>query len=669
MSKEFERHQYEKLCQEIWEHNHRYYVEHMPAISDEQWDRLMHELEKIEKAHPDWVTPNSPSQRVGEAPTAGFNPISHLVPMLSLANSYSQEELEDFIKRIEKLLEKKNIPFCTELKIDGLAVSVLYEKGKFIRAVTRGDGKKGDDVTANIKTIKSLPLELYGTHIPDQLEIRGEVYMPHSVFQKINKQRSKDGEELWANPRNAAAGSLKLLSPSEVSKRNLAIVFYAIANADSDLVKTQHEAHRFLHRLGLPVLQEIALCHHIEEIWTFAEKVRKLRPSLPYDIDGIVIKVDSLHDQGKLGATGKNPRWAVAYKFAAEQAETRILGITVQVGRTGILTPVAELEPVFLAGSTISRATLHNQEEVDRKDIRIGDKVVIEKGGDVIPKVVNVLIDQRPLHTNRWKMPSHCPSCGAEVVKMAEGVAMRCPNTEKCYEQKLRRLVFFSGKDAMDIDNMGEKVVAQLVSKGFIKKPSDIYHLSSHELFQLEGYKEKSVKNLLESIQKSKNVSLTRFIMALGIRHVGIGTAELLANKTGSIDALAKMGLEDLMKVEGIGEKVAHAILEFFAISENRDEIARLLTAGVNPHTVKVKVFNGHPFNGKTFVLTGSLQKYTRQSAATLIKERGGKVTDSVSKKTDFVLTGEDPGSKLEKAKDLKIPILSEVDFEHLLGS
>ena len=663
-----EKEHYEKLCREIWEHNRKYYVEHSPAISDEQWDRLMHELEKIEKTHPDWITPNSPSQRVGEALTTGFKTVAHRTPMLSLANTYSQEELADFIKRVKKLLEKSDVTFCTEFKIDGLAISVHYEKGKFTRAVTRGDGKKGDDVTANIKTIKSLPLELSGTHLPDHLEVRGEVYMPHKVFEKLNERRAKDGDELWANPRNAAAGSLKLLDPVEVSKRNLAIVFYAIADTSTELVKTQYETHKFLAKIGLPTLQEIARCHNMEEIWAFAEKVLELRTSLPYDIDGIVLKVDSLHDQQRLGVTGKNLRWAVAYKFAAEQAVTRMVDITVQVGRTGVLTPVAELEPVFLAGSTISRASLYNQEEVQRKDFRVGDKVIIEKGGDVIPKVVSVILEDRPNHSVRWEMPSHCPSCGTRVVQVAEEVAVRCPNVDGCPEQQLKRITYFVGKEAMDIENMGEKVVAHVMTKGFVKRPSDIYHLKAAQLYQIEGFKDKSVNNLLESIEKSKDVSLPRFIMALGIRHVGTGTAELLANKAGDIHALASMSVDELMKIEGVGEKAAQSIVEFFREKHNREEISRLLEAGLNPHPIQVKSFSGHSFEGKTFVLTGSLHKYTRQSAATLIKQRGGKVTDSVSKKTDFVLAGEEPGSKLDKARELKVSVLTEMDFDHLLG-
>jgi DNA ligase (NAD+) len=497
------------------------------------------------------------------------------------------------------------------------------------------------------------------------LEVRGEVFMPHKVFEKLNSQRSE--ETAWANPRNAAAGSLKLLDPSEVARRNLSVVFYGVAEVSPQHIKTQYETDKLLKKWGLPILQEIALCNDLEEIWTFAEKIKKMRESLPYDIDGIVIKLDNISDQKRLGVTGKSPRWAVAYKFAAEQAVTRIHDITVQIGRTGVLTPVAELEPVFLAGSTISRATLHNEEEVQRKDIRIGDYVRIEKGGDVIPKVVEVLLEKRPTHTKSWHMPKHCPSCGAEIERSEDQVAVRCPNSDHCPEQQIRKLVYFSSKDAMDIDNMGERVVEQLVAKKLIARPSDIFALKRDDLFTLDNFKEKSVDNLYTSIEKAKTVTLPRFIMALGIKHVGEGIAELLANKAGDIKNLMHMTTDQLLEIEGIGEKVAGAVVDYFSNSQNVKEIERLLHFGVHPKTIEVISYKGHSFNGKTFVLTGALQKYTRQSAAALIKERGGKVTDSVSKKTDYLVAGEEAGSKLQKAKDLGIKILDESQFEKSL--
>lgn len=668
MKKQDEYQSYLALCQEIRHHDKLYYVENKPAISDEEYDHLYKKLQEIEKAHPEWVEPTSPTQRIGETLTSGFATVKHQIPMLSLANTYSKEELADFIKRIKKLVGDRNLKFSCELKMDGVAVSVYYEKGCFVRGVTRGDGRSGDDVTANIKTIEALPLCLEGYEIPEKIEVRGEVFMTHQVFKAINEQRQLDEEPLWANPRNAAAGSLKLLDPREVAKRNLSVVFYGIADASNLPLNSQYESHAYLRNLGLPTLQQLAQASSLEDIWAFAEKVKEIRPKLAFDIDGIVVKVDDLQEHKRLGNTGKNPRWAVAYKFASEKASTHIRDITVQVGRTGVLTPVAELEPVTLAGSKISRATLHNEDEVLRKDIRIGDLVFIEKGGDVIPKVVGVDLSKRSSRTIPWEMPKSCPSCGTNVVKVTGEVAVRCPNKESCPEQQLQRIIFFAGKHAMDIDSLGEKVANQLIQLGFVKHPSDIYTLTEKEVSQLKGFKDKAIHNLLNGIEKSKDVSLPRFIMALGIKHVGAGIAELLATKAGSIQELMKMSPQKLQQIEGIGEKVAHSLAEYFADESYRKEIDLLLAHGVHPHPLQVKSYQGHPFEGKTFVLTGTLKKYTRQSASTLIKERGGKVTDSISKKTDYVIVGEFPGSKLEKAYELGIPILSESEFEKKLS-
>lgn len=657
---------YDKLCKKVWEHNKNYYIDNAPTVSDEEFDAMLKRIVSIEKDHPEWISPSSPTQRVNEMPATGFKTVSHKVPMLSLANTYSKDEIEDFVARMHKLIGSQKIAYSCELKMDGIAVSVLYEKGFYVRGVTRGDGKKGDDVTANIKTISSLPLQLYGKNIPDRLEIRGEVFMTHDEFKKSNQQRAKADEPLWANPRNAAAGSLKLLDSQETAKRHLSIAFYGIAEDSSNSLTSQFETHIFLHNHGLPSLALCAKCNGMDEIWAFAEKVRKARSTLPFDIDGIVIKLDDLKEQEHLGTTGKNPRWAVAYKFAAEQAVTRILDITVQVGRTGVLTPVAELEPVFLAGSTIARATLHNAEEIERKDIRVGDTVTIEKGGDVIPKVVNVHVALRPHHSVQWKIPTECPSCGSKIVKVEGEVAVRCPNLN-CTEQRLRRLTHFAGKDAMDIDNMGEKVVEQLVQKGLISTPSDIFQLTASELSQMEGFKEKSIQNLLAGIEKSKDISLSRFIMALGIKHVGTGTANLLAEKAGNIYALSKITFEELESIDGIGPKVGASVIEFFSDKQNLHEIEKLLEHGVKPQEAKAKQQITHAFNGKTFVLTGTLPTFTRAAATAMIKERGGKVTESVSKLTDYILAGEDAGSKLEKGKKLGIVILTEEQFKELL--
>lgn len=658
---------YDQLCQEIWRHNQLYYAGN-PILTDQEFDALYSQLLELEKLHPEWVDSLSPTQRVGEALTDGFSTVAHNNAMLSLENTYSKEEIEAFVKRIEKLTEQKNPIFSCELKMDGIAVSVRYESGRFVRGLTRGNGKKGDDITSNVKVIDALPLQLIKhDFIPEILEVRGEVFMLNEVFEKLNLQKMAQHESLWANPRNAAAGTLKLFDPKEVKRRNLSIVFYGIAEESTVAVREQHVCHELLQSFGLPVLTHKATCKNIDEIWAFAESIRAIRSTLPFNIDGIVIKLDDRRQQETLGSTGKHPRSAIAYKFAAEQAETRIKDIVVQVGRSGVLTPVAELEPVLLAGSTIARATLHNAEEVQRKDIRIGDSVIIEKGGDVIPKVVQVLLDKRESCSIPWSMPTACPICGSQIVQVPGEVAVRCTNGQTCQEQVLRRLIHFSGKAGMDIDNMGEKVVEKLVEKDFVSHPSDIYLLTQSELAQLEGFKDKSINNLLTSIEKSKTVPLDRFIMALGIPHVGTGTAQLLAEIARSIENLAHMKEEVLKEIPGVGEKVAQSIVAFFDKEENKEEIRHLLNAGVSPFASESKRVDGHPWSGKSFVLTGTLANFSRSEATELVKERGGKIIGSVSKKTDYVVAGDDPGSKLQKASELGIAILDEEAFKQQL--
>lgn len=645
------------------EHDRRYYDENRPTISDYEYDQKRRALEKYEKAHPEDIHPDSPAQRVAEAPTSGFQQKAHLVPMMSLANTYSEEEIADFMKRVHKLLEKKEVLFCCELKMDGTAISLLYEKGKLVHALTRGNGRVGDDVTANIRTIRSVPQTISHT---ETVEVRGEVYMSLSTFRSLNAAREEEGLEPFANPRNAAAGSLKLLDPREVAKRKLNLVTYGVGEGHSP-ESSQYKLHHLLKKWGLPTSDEkhLARCETLEEVMVFAKKIEKERPDLPFEIDGIVIKVDDMKAHALLGATGKVPRFATAYKFAPEQAHTRVNDITVQVGRSGVLTPVAELEPVFLAGSTISRATLHNQEEVARKDIRVGDSVIIEKGGDVIPKVVSVDLKKRPAHTHVWKMPKHCPVCKSDVVHIEGEVAVRCANV-RCAGQRVRRLAYFASKHAMDIEHMGERVVEQLVEKGLVARISDIYLLDEEKLSRLEGFKEKSIRNLLASIDASRKCPLSRFIMGLGIKSVGTETAELLAEEARDLATLLKMTEEDLVKIEGIGEKTAQEIASALHDSDMKEEIRLLLAHGVTPQKMKAKL-TGHPFSGKTFVLTGALEGYSRDEAAALIKERGGSVSGSVSKKTDYVLVGEDPGSKYNKAKELGVTILSEQQFKKFL--
>ena len=656
---------YLELCEALWEHNRRYYVENAPIISDYEYDQLLEEVAHIEKVHPEWIYSGSPTQRVGGAVSEKFPVVKHKIPMLSLANSYSSEEIKDYLKRMEKLLHKQSLVYFCELKMDGIALSVIYKNGLFAQAITRGNGREGEDVTANVKTILSLPLQLKGDP-PPFLEVRGEVFMPIEVFVHFNIEKEEKGENLWANPRNAAGGALKLLDPKEVDKRKLAVFFYAIAQGVEPLV-SQSDAFTAMKGYGLPVIETTASAKNFDEIWCFAKRIEKKRSTLPYQIDGIVVKVDDLAAQKKLGATGKSYRYAIAYKFAPEQAETVIHEITIQVGRTGVLTPVAELEPVSLAGSTISRATLHNEDEVKKKGIRKGDTVVIEKGGDVIPKVVSVVMQKRSKLSRPWKMITNCPACGTEVVRKKGEVAVRCPNTLNCPAQSLRRLIFFVSKQGMDIDHMGEKVVRSLAGLELVKTFSDIYRLEANALFKLPNFKEKSVKNLLTSIEKSKKVSLGRFIHAIGIPFVGIETAELLAETGGNIQTIARMKEEELLKIEGIGEKMAESIVTFFNDQAHLEEITQLLELGVEPEAQKVKGFEEHVFKGKTFVLTGGLEYYTRDQARSLIKERGGKVLSSVSKTTDYVLVGEDPGLKYDKAKRLGVKMLDEADFRAML--
>lgn len=664
-SDHFTHKEYLDLSETVWRHNRLYYIDHRPEISDEEFDFLLKKLEGIEKQHPEWVTADSPTQRVMESLQGGFKKVKHQTPMLSLANTYTKEEVEDFLKRVQKLTGQEKNSFSLELKMDGIAVSIHYQQGRLSRALTRGDGKTGEDITQNIRTIGHLPERLAG-EAPASLEIRGEVYMPHEAFEKLNAERKALGEDLFANPRNAAGGSLKLLDSKEVARRNLAIVFYGIAEESLGALTTQDEVLRSLKALGLPVVLMQSTAESSQEIFGFIEQVEKKRASLPFDIDGVVIKLNRLSDQRKLGATGKTPRFAIAYKYKAEEAETVLKDITVQVGRTGILTPVAELEPVFLAGSTISRATLHNADEVLRKDIRVGDKVVIEKGGDVIPKVVRSLTTERKQGSRPWQMPSTCPCCGSEVEKLPDLVAFRCPNISGCPAQKLRRLLHFVSKGAMDIENIGEKVAEQLMQKGLVENPSDLYRLTRNDLMTLEGFKEKSVTNLLTAIERSKETTLDRFIFALGIKYIGQQTAHLLAKRAGSFARLKEMTRDDLTAIEGIGDKVADSLLTFIHSKAHMGEVEKLLL-GISPKPINTAVFSGHPFEGKTFVLTGSLKNYTRDGAGALIKERGGLIGSSVGKKTDYLLAGADPGSKLDKAKDLNIPILTEEDFVALL--
>lgn len=646
------RNDYLALCEQIWAHNRAYYIDAKPVISDFAYDQLLKQVEALEKQHPDWISPSSPTQRVCEMPSTEFKTVAHSQPMLSLANTYDAEELADFMMRVEKGVGHGELSYICELKMDGAALSLVYEKGELVRAVTRGNGQEGDDVTQNVRTIANLPLRLSE---PISCDVRGEVYMSHAQLATLNTQREEAGLEPFANCRNAAAGSLKLLDSREAAKRGLSVLCYGLVQTE---LPTQEAVLAELKKWGLPTQSFVRKVTAIDELLAYIEEARQLRAKLPYDIDGIVVKLDNLKLQKKLGATGKIPRFATSYKFAPEQARTEVLGITVQVGRTGVLTPVAELTPVLLAGSTISRATLHNEQEVARLDVRLHDEVLIEKGGDVIPKVVAVLPSAHRKAV--WRMPEHCPECSTQVVREAGLIAVRCPN-KLCPAQSLGRLCHFVSKSALDIEHLGPAILEQLVQKGFAKTPADLYDLSAEQLMQLEGFKEKSTQNVLASLQKSKSTSLSRLLVGLGIPHIGVNTADLLARKFGSLQALQEATPEALLAVEGVGEIVASSIQTFFASSANQDEIRRLLSH-ITP-TVDAILEEKPFFAGKTFVLTGTLESLSRPQASSLIKERGGKVSSSVSKKTDYVLAGSEAGSKLEDAIRLGVRVLTEEEF------
>ncbi len=649
---------YLRLVDELWRHNRLYYIENQPEISDEVFDQLLKKLESIEKEHPDWITPDSPTQRVMEALVGNFPVIQHAKPMLSLPNTYSREEVEAFIERVKKGLGKGSHDFCCEIKMDGVAFTARYEKGRFVLGATRGNGKEGDEITHNLRMIQNLPIQLHSDDLPDLLEVRGEVYMPKKAFERLNAEKKREGEPLWANPRNAASGSLKLLDPKEVAKRGLEVGFYSVLPHPKIPCKTQGEVQAWLKKIGFPTLPFVEVAATTDAIFAHIERIEKERPLLPFEIDGVVIKLNSLQDQEELGAAGKNPRWAVAYKFHAEQAKSRILDIRVNVGRTGVLTPVADLEPVFLAGSTIARASLHNREEIERLDVRIGDEVLIEKGGDVIPKVVEVVSHAEGGHP--WVPPTHCPSCGTEIVELPEEVAIRCPNIEGCPEQRFRRLLFFVSKQGLDIDGLGEKVMEKLIQLGFVKEPADVFALTREQIGQIEGFKEKSVQNLLNAISAAKNAPFSRILHALGIRHVGIATAEAIAQKWKDFDSLFRLEMGDYFAVEGVGEKVAETLFAYFSHPKNQIEIRRLITNGLN---LQERVLIENPFfKGKSFVITGTLSM-PREQMADLLQSRGGKVSESLSKKTDFLILGENAGSKLDKAKRFGVSILTEQEI------
>ena len=642
-------------------HDYLYYSLNQPVISDYDYDKLFAELKKLEQQHPELITPDSPTQRVSDQPTKSFKQVRHSILMLSIDNTYSPEELKAFDKRVAKLLETKNYSYVVEPKIDGLAISLRYEKGLLVLGATRGDGEKGDDVTNNIKTIKAIPLRL-DEQPPDVLEIRGEVYMPKKAFAKLNEEKEQQGEPLFANPRNAAAGSLKQLDAKITVKRNLSFFAYALGATSGKIANTHFGNLEKLKDYGLPVNPNITKAADIEQVIDICNKWEDKRFELPYQIDGMVIKIDQLSYYGILGTTGRAPRWCMSYKFAAEQAETKVLSIDVQVGKTGILTPVAKFEPVLLAGTTVKRASLHNFDEIDRLDVRVGDTVIIEKAGEIIPQVVEVKKELRPNAAEQYKPPTQCLACGSTVKKDAGGVYIRCTN-DYCSAKVKEQLRYFAARDQMDIEGLGPAIIDQLVEKKLVSELADFYKLTKQDLLTLERMGEKSADNLIAAISDSKTRSLARVIAALGIQHVGVQVAEILADRFNSLEQLMAAKEDQLSQIEQIGPVIAKGICDYFDKWQQRtNELLKYL----NPQTRK-KV-TSEKLAGKIIVVTGSLENLPRSQIEQLIKDNGGKVSSSVSKKTDFVLAGKDPGSKLDKANQLGVKVIDEKQFLEMIG-
>ena len=658
----------EWLRREIRRHDHLYYVLSAPQIGDQDYDTLFAELKRLEAEHPDLVTPDSPTQRVSGRPLEGFATVRHAVPMLSMDNTYSAEELKAFDERVRKQLDTTDYDYVVELKIDGLAISLRYEDGLLVTGATRGDGETGDDVTSNIRTIKAVPLSLLADDdpVPAVLEVRGEVYMPTSSFVELNRARAEAGEPAFANPRNAAAGSLKLLDARVTATRNLAFFAYAPGEVSGILGADHvHTLQRFK-RLGLPVSPHIEQAGDIDEVIDICLGWGRERIDLDYQIDGMVVKVNRFDQRDILGATGRAPRWCIAYKFPAERAETVVESIAVQVGKSGILTPVANLTPVKLAGTTVRRASLHNFDEMERLDVRIGDTVLIEKAGEIIPQVVEVKTNARRDGAEPFIVPQTCPVCDSPVVKDASGVYVRCPNPQ-CAGQLKERLRYFAGRGQMDIERLGTSLIEQLVDSGLVEGFADLYRLRTEDLTALERMGDKSAKNVLEGIEASKTRPLWRFLAALGIRHVGNQSAQILAEHFGSLEALRAAGQEELEVIDQIGPVMAESICAYFRDPQHQAVIDDLLAVEVKPQAAMPRQ-GGGAFDGKTVVVTGSLEHFTRQKAQQAIKDGGGKAASSVSKKTDLVVAGADPGSKFAKAQQLGVRVIGEEEFMQMLS-
>jgi DNA ligase (NAD+) len=655
------------LRSEIHLHDHLYYVKDSPEISDREYDSLYHQLKELEGKYPECVTADSPTQRVGGKVDERFRKVVHPVPMLSLDNTFNVDEVRAFHQRVVKSLpdiEESSIEYVVELKFDGLAVSLLYEDGKLMRGATRGDGVQGEDVTANLKTIRSIPLEISSL---EKIEVRGEVYMPRKEFQRLNVLREEEGEAPFANPRNAAAGALRVLDPAVTDSRKLGVFIYSVGFWDNNICKTHSELQGKIASLRFPVNEHNRHCSSFEETLAIIEEWRTKKNDLDYEVDGLVIQLNSLAYRKKLGYTSKFPRWAVAYKYEAEQAETEVLEIVCQVGRTGSITPVANLEPVFVSGSTVSRATLHNEDEIRKKDIRVGDRVVIEKAGEIIPKVVRV-VDLKGKRNAEFKMPTLCPECQTKIFRSEGEAAWRCVNAA-CPAQLKERLKHFASRKAMDIDHMGPAVIDQLVESGRVKNFSDLYTLKQEEVAGLERLAEKSAQNLIDAIEKSKSAGLARLLFGLGVRHVGQRAASTLAKTFRSIKALKETSFEDMESVMEIGPVIAESLKSFLDQDANMQDIEKLSSSGVVVEDQEATRKEGGALTGKQFVLTGTLSEFSRDEAKEKIESLGGRVTSAVSTKTDYIVAGKDAGSKLAKAKKLEITVLDEKEFQKLIKS
>ena len=656
----------ETLRNTLRRYEYEYHVLDNPSVPDSEYDRLFHQLKALELEHPDLVTADSPTQRVGAKPLAGFRQIRHEMPMLSLDNAFSDEEFYAFVKRIEDrlIVLPKPLTFCCEPKLDGLAVSILYVNGVLNQAATRGDGSRGEDITANIRTIRNVPLQLLIDNPPARLEVRGEVFMPHAGFERLNKHALELGEKTFANPRNAAAGSLRQLDPNITSKRPLAFNAYSIGIAEGiNLPNTHYARLQWLKSVGIPINPEIRLCNGVQEVLAFYRDMQNKRALLGYDIDGTVLKINDIELQNELGFISKAPRWAIAYKFPAQEELTVLNDVEFQVGRTGAITPVAKLKPVFVAGVTVSNATLHNGDEIARLNLAIGDTVVVRRAGDVIPQIIGVLHERRPADAKPIIFPHNCPVCGSQIVRIEGEAVARCTGGLFCAAQRKESLKHFVSRKAMDIDGVGGKLIEQLVERELIRTPADLFKLDLTTLMQLERMGEKSAKNALNSLEQAKHTTLARFIFALGIREVGESTALNLANHFKTLEALQNADFEQLQAVPDVGEVVANRILAFWREPHNVDAVNDLIAQGIHWDAVETKEAGDNPFKGKIVVLTGTLSQMGRNEAKALLQEMGAKVSGSVSAKTDFVIAGDAAGSKLIKAQELGITVLSEDEF------